>query len=75
MSTQERTGTKFTGNTYEAVVAVYTRPDNGSKNKMVIYKLYALRSLNVLFAGSDGGIEPPEVVNVTITGTFEQMPE
>ena len=57
LSTQNRTGTKFTGNDYEALIAVYEKPNEGSMNKMVVYKLYPLKSFDVRFPLS-GEIEP-----------------
>jgi hypothetical protein len=75
VSTYERTGYKFIGNDYEAVIAVYTRPDDGTMNQMVVYRLYALNSLDVLFAGAEEGVEPPEIENVTVTARFKQTLE
>ena len=57
LTTQNRTGTKFVGNDYEALIAVYEKPSAGSMNKMVVYKLYPLKSFDLRFPLS-GEVEP-----------------
>lgn len=43
---------------YESVVEKYTRPDTASRNKMVIYKLYPVKALEVVYPSETTGLEP-----------------
>lgn len=48
----------FTGNDYEAIVGVYLQESEDFENKMLVYRIYAIGSLDVLFPASDGGVAP-----------------
>lgn len=58
VSTPNNTGTIFNGRSYNTLVARYIKPDDGTKNKLVVYRLYPIGSLDVIFPVSEGGIEP-----------------
>lgn len=41
---------------YTTIVAKYTMPETGSKNKMIVYKLYSVKSLEVMYPPNSGDI-------------------
>ena len=43
---------------YNALIAVYTRPDDGSKNEMKIYRIYPIESFDVMYPISPDGVDP-----------------
>ena len=61
----EEEGTIITNpyDTYNAIIQVYTKPQEGSKNKMTIYRLMAIKSFDVVYPLNPGGIEPYIAVN------------
>lgn len=48
----------FMGTGYNAIIAVYEKPDDGTRNKMVVYRLYPIGLLDVMFPAGEGGVEP-----------------
>ena len=45
------------GNAYNALIAVYDKPEpQGSKNRMIVYKLYPIGALDLMFPASQGGV-------------------
>jgi len=48
LGTSTEPGTLFGGG-YKTIIGKYTKPDDGSRNKMVVYKLYPIDSLPLLF--------------------------
>ena len=53
-------GTPFEGGfkNYKMLIAVYTRPYNGSKNEMTVYRLYPIEDLQAMYPPEDGGVAP-----------------
>ena len=49
-------GTLFNPQNVSAFISVYTRADNTTKKKMVVYKLYPIGSLDVMYPGEAGGM-------------------
>ena len=58
VGTRTKPGDLFSGAAVNTFIAVYERPDTGTRNKMVVYKLYPLGALDVLFPPSPGGVDP-----------------
>lgn len=46
------------GTGYNAIIAVYEKPDDGTRNKMTVYRLYPVGLLDVMFPAGEGGVEP-----------------
>lgn len=42
---------------YNALIAVYSKPDDGTRNKMLVYRVYSLQSFDVLYPNTPNGIE------------------
>ena len=55
IATPNDTAATFSGNTVKTIIAEYTKPDDGTKNKMVVYKLYPYEMLDVMFPPQQGG--------------------
>lgn len=58
ISVPGKTATPFNGNDIQTVIAVYVKPEDGTKNKMVVYKLYPYKALDVMFPVQQTGVEP-----------------
>ena len=59
---------------YTNVIAKYTRPDNTTnRNKMVVYKMYPLRALEVIYPLEAGGMKPFISPTAEITCTYEEQ--
>ena len=55
LGTSTEPGTLF-GGSYKTIIGKYTKPDDGSRNKMVVYKLYPIDSLPLLFPADVYGV-------------------
>ena len=52
-------------NTYKTVICVYTKPADGTRNKMIVYRLYSLGALSVVYPPETDGVAP--YMNVSST--------
>ena len=65
---------------YSTIIAKYTRPDSGSKNKMVIYRAYPVKALEVIYPSMPTGLNPfispqeravcdyrPQTISITVS--------
>jgi hypothetical protein len=57
-STPGGTGDIFTGTQRKTLISVYEKPADGTKNKLVVYKLWPIESLDIIYPLNPGGIEP-----------------
>lgn len=71
VSTKARDGSVFTGTDFESIVAVYTKPDDGTKNKMIVYRIYPIKALDPMFPATEGGILPYFSAPDSVTFTKE----
>ena len=65
--------TVFTGSNVETFIAVYTKKTEGSKNEMVIFKLYPLGSLDVIYPANSDGVEAYITVETSIDATSDSQ--
>lgn len=73
ISTPNHTGKVFNGADYNTLVARYIKPDDGTKNKFVVYRLYPVGSLDVIFPISEGGIDAYFKVASSVTFNKEEQ--
>ena len=58
ISTPGKPAQTFTGSEVETIIAVYTKPDDGTRNKITVYKLYPYKMLDAVFPSQQDGVEP-----------------
>lgn len=61
----------FNGRSKKTLICKYEKPDDGTKNKLVVYKLYPIEALDRIYPASPGGIEPYLYANTGGTYTKE----
>ena len=68
ISTKDRAAYQLedSGDCYNAIIAIYEKPDDGTKNKMLVYKLYPYGMLDAMFPPQQEGIDP--YIKVSPTG-------
>ena len=74
ISTSKSNGTIFDGgefgkiSDYDAVIAVYNKPFDGTRNKLTIYRIYPVKGFELIYPISSGGIDP--YLNPDTGGTY-----
>lgn len=61
----------FIGTNKKTLICKYEKPDDGTKNKLVVYKLYPIEALDRMYPANPGGIEPYLYANTGGTYTKE----
>ena len=54
----QKNGTIFQGTEYKTLIARYIKPDDRTKNKLTVYRLYPIEAFDIIYPANEGGIEP-----------------